>query len=85
MLKPSSSVLLLYFDLVSMWGDVPLVDHELGKSEYQLARSPKADIWALIEQDLTEAINSGLLEEKKSVDDKNDMACYQAVGTSYIG
>lgn len=25
-----------YFDLVSMWGDVPLVDHELGKSEYQL-------------------------------------------------
>lgn len=74
-----------YFDLVSMWGDVPLVDHELDKSEYQLARSPKADIWALIERDLTEAINSGLLEEKKSVDDKTTWRVTKQLAQAILG
>lgn len=58
-----------YFDLVTLWGDVPKVDHELTSSEYQMERSPKAEIWALIEKDLTEAIGSGDLAEKTDVND----------------
>lgn len=45
-----------YFILTSMYGDVPKVDHLLAPSEYKIARSPQSEIWALIEQDLTEAI-----------------------------
>lgn len=44
-----------YYNLVTIFGDVPLVDHTLAPSEYMMARAPKAEIWALIEQDLTEA------------------------------
>jgi starch-binding outer membrane protein, SusD/RagB family len=45
-----------YFHLVNFWGDVPLVLHELSTSEYNQARTPKADVYAQIEKDLTEAI-----------------------------
>lgn len=74
-----------YFDLVSMWGDVPKVDHELGPDEYQIARSPKAEIYALIEQDLTEAIASGKLEEKSSVNDKNTWRVTKQLAQAILG
>jgi|WetSurMetagenome_2_1015567.scaffolds.fasta_scaffold01195_7 starch-binding outer membrane protein, SusD/RagB family len=45
-----------YFYLVNMWGDVPLVLHELSATEYDQPRTPKADVWAQIEKDFTEAI-----------------------------
>ena len=45
-----------YFFAVNLWGDVPLVLHELGASEYNQARTPTADVYAQIEKDLTEAI-----------------------------
>lgn len=45
-----------YFFLVSLWGDVPLVLHELNSEEYNQPRTPKAQVYAQIEQDLTEAI-----------------------------
>jgi hypothetical protein len=44
-----------YYNLVTIFGDVPLVDRLLSPSEYNLPRSPKAEIWALIESDLTQA------------------------------
>ncbi|PSL48013.1 putative outer membrane starch-binding protein [Chitinophaga niastensis] len=45
-----------YFRLVRAFGDVPLRLH-LAKNagEYNLARTPKAEVWAAIEKDLTEA------------------------------
>lgn len=45
-----------YFYLVNLWGDVPLVLHELSASESSATRTPKADIYTQIEKDFTEAI-----------------------------
>ena len=45
-----------YFFGVNLWGDLPLVLHELAADEYDQSRVPKADIYAQMEQDLTEAI-----------------------------
>ena len=45
-----------YFNLVTLWGDVPLALHELTPSEYAQPRAPKAEIWAQIESDLNDAI-----------------------------
>ena len=47
---------MMYFDLVTMWGPVPLVLHQLNPSEYQQANSTVPEIWAQIEKDLNEAI-----------------------------
>jgi hypothetical protein len=46
-----------YFELVKFFGDVPLViDRRIGASEVtQLDRSPKSEVYAQIEKDLTEA------------------------------
>tara|TARA_B100000768_G_C11274633_1_gene375266 strand:- start:1353 stop:2885 length:1533 start_codon:yes stop_codon:yes gene_type:complete len=46
---------LWYFNLVTMFGDVPLVLDNLAPSEYQQERSPAAAIWAQIELDLNVA------------------------------
>ena len=45
-----------YFFLKNMWGEVPLVLHELNPEEYNQPRTPMAEIDAQIELDFTEAI-----------------------------
>ena len=59
-----------YFELISMWGNPPLVDHELEPSEYHKPNGTTEELWALVEKDLTEAIASGKLAEKANADDK---------------
>ncbi len=44
-----------YYNLVTMFGGVPLADHVLAPSEYNLPRATAEEIWALIEKDLTDA------------------------------
>ncbi|WP_220100625.1 RagB/SusD family nutrient uptake outer membrane protein [Chitinophaga oryzae] len=45
-----------YFRLVRAYGDVPLRLHvPKGPEEYNIPRAPKAEVWAAIEKDLTEA------------------------------
>lgn len=47
-----------YFRLVRAFGDVPLrLNLPKDASEYNLPRSPKAQVWTAIEQDLTDAAN----------------------------
>lgn len=58
-----------YFELISMWGNPPLVDHELAPDEYSKPNGTTEELWGLVEKDLTEAINSGYLLEKTSADD----------------
>ncbi len=58
-----------YFDLKTMWGNPPLVDHELAPSEYNVPNGTDEELWGLMETDLTEAISSGYLDEKSSADD----------------
>ena len=59
-----------HFELVTLWGTAPKVDHLLEPGEYRLANGNPADTWAFVEQDLTEAINSGTLPSKSSVNDE---------------
>ncbi len=74
-----------YFDLISMWGEVPLVDHELTPNEYQMPKSSKGALWTLVEQDLTEAINSGYLEEKENADDNTTWRVTKQVAQTMLG
>ena len=59
-----------YFYLTTLWGTPPLVDHTLADSEYLQPNSTTADLWAFIEKDLTEAINSGALTQKANKNEK---------------
>lgn len=53
------------FELVTLWGTAPLVDHILGQDEYLQPNSESpAVLWTAIENDLTTAINSGALTDK---------------------
>lgn len=45
-----------HFYLTIVYGEVPLVDHVLGPSEYQMGRANIKDIFALVEKDCKEAI-----------------------------
>jgi hypothetical protein len=49
---------LLYFNLVRLWGDVPLILQEtssLGKDAIQVSRTPKEEIYQQVIKDLTDA------------------------------
>ena len=59
----------IYMDLITMWGTPPLVDHPLEPSEYKKSNGDPAELWALVENDLKEAIASGCLEEKSGIND----------------
>lgn len=60
-----------YFELVSLWGDVPLVIDDIPPAEYtSTGRKPKADVYAQIEQDLTEAIADLPVKSQYSPGDK---------------
>lgn len=63
---------LFYFELASMWGDVPCFDHVLASEEYAQPNVPRSDIYQFIQKDLSEAISSGRLYEKKSIDGDAD-------------
>ena len=63
---------LFYFELASMWGDVPCFDHVLDASEYAQPNVPRSEIYKFIQKDLSEAISSGKLYEKKSIDGDAD-------------
>lgn len=57
------------FQLVTLWGTAPIVDHVLKESEYLQGNSTPEAMWAFIEQDLNEAISSGALTTKSSKTD----------------
>ncbi len=42
-----------FYNLVTMFGGVPLADHVLAPSEYDMPRASADEVWNLIEQDLT--------------------------------
>ncbi len=57
-----------YFELAALWGEtVPVVDHLLTSDEYHVTRSQPGELWALVEQDLKDAIS--VLPAKKALND----------------
>jgi hypothetical protein len=60
-----------YFDLVTLWGDVPLVLNDISPSQYVgFPRTSKTEIYAQIEKDLTEAIPDLWLKSKYAAADR---------------
>ncbi len=76
---------LCYFELISMWGNPPLVDHELEASEYNVPNGTTEELWALVETDLTEAIESGTLAEKSGVNDESTWRVTKQYAQALLG
>ena len=63
---------LCYFELTTLWGNPPKVDRVLQNSdEYKVYNSTKEELWNFIETDLKDAIDSGALTSKTSLNDKD--------------
>ncbi len=60
-----------HFELATLWGLPPIVDHELEASEYAQGNPKPEQLWSFLETELTEAIDSGDLAQKSSMDDKD--------------
>ncbi len=55
----------MYFDLVRLWGPVFIVKSKTGADEARyMQRSPKEDVWALIEEDLEAIVDNALLPDE---------------------
>ena len=50
-----------HFELATLWGNPPIVDHELEASEYAQGNSTDEELWSFLETELTEAIASDAL------------------------
>lgn len=74
-----------YFDLTTLWGNPPLVDHELVPSEYSMPNASSEELWAFIEKDLNEAINSGYLPEKSDVNDNTTWRVTKQYAQALLG
>ena len=59
-----------HFELVTLWGTAPVVDHLLQPNEYRPANSTPEQLWACVEKDLNEAISSDALPSKTDVNDQ---------------
>jgi starch-binding outer membrane protein, SusD/RagB family len=71
---------LFYFDLVRAWGDVPLVTSTT--PPLKLAKSPKEDVYTLIVEDLTFAIDN--LPLKSEYTDNNLGRATQGAAKAYL-
>lgn len=79
-----------YFELVTLWGSVPKVDHLLTPEEYRLGNTPVADLWAFIESDLNAAIGdpagkSDLPSKQNMDDDVTAIRVTKEAAMSYLG
>lgn len=58
-----------HFELVTLWGTAPVVDHLLEPDEYHQPNSTPEQLWAQVESDLHTAIDSNALPSKSGVND----------------
>ncbi len=73
------------FELATLWGTAPNVDHVLQGDEYQVHNSEPGELWAQIEKDLSEAISSGKLSEKKNVNDNKTWRVTKQLAQALLG
>lgn len=60
-----------HFELASLWGTAPVVDHLLQPDEYHQSNSTPEALWARTEEDFRTAMDSNALPSKNGVDDKD--------------
>ena len=58
-----------FYNLVTLYGGVPLADHVLAPSEYNLPRASESEVWTLVETDLREAAAALPLRSEYAVSD----------------
>ena len=75
----------MYFELTTLWGNPPLVDHVLNPDEASVPNADPADLWKLMETDLTEAVNSGKLVSKAGVYDKTNYRVTKEYAEALLG
>jgi len=74
------------FELVTLWGTAPLVDHLLQPAEYRQGNSTPEALWIAVETDLKDAIAMNALPSKSSKDDQETgMRVTQEVAKAYLG
>ena len=76
-----------YFELVRAFGDVAFYSDNLAPSEYNIANTPKAEIYAQMEQDLIEAIEVLPAKSQQSATDytrANKGAAQALLGKVYL-
>lgn len=75
----------MYFELTTLWGNPPLVDHVLNPDEASVSNANPADLWKLMETDLTEAVNSGKLVSKAGIYDKSNYRVTKEYAEALLG
>lgn len=74
------------FELVTLWGTAPLVDHLLEPNEYRQGNSTPEALWNAVETDLQSAINMNVLPSKSSKDDQETgIRVTKEVAMAYLG
>lgn len=58
-----------YIELITLWGNPPLVTRVLSSSEGKLENTPAAETWQFVEEELKAIIEGGDLTEKSSATD----------------
>lgn len=74
------------FELVTLWGPVPMVDHELKPNEYRPTNAATNTLWNFVESDLKQAIESGALRSKNDAnDDETGIRVTKETAEAYLG
>ena len=75
----------MYFSLTTLWGNPPLVDHCLDADEAKVGNSTPEKLWEFIEKDLNDAISSGKLTSKASLEDKSNYRLTREYAYALLG
>ncbi len=74
------------FELVTLYGTAPKVDHLLASDEYRQGNSTPEALWAFVESDLNEAIDMNILPSKTDINDnETGIRVTQEVAKAMLG
>ena len=75
----------MYFELTTLWGTPPIVDHVMSASEPAPTNATQEELWAFMEKDLKDAIESGALTQKSSVGDRTNYRITKQYAQAWLG
>ena len=75
----------MYFELTTLWGNPPLVDHVMSASDDAPTNADPAVLWKFMEDNLTEAISSGALTEKAGLGDRSNYRITKQYAQALLG
>lgn len=75
----------MYFELTTLWGNPPLVSTVPSPAEAAAPNADPAELWAFMEEDLTEAIATGKLVSKADKYDRSNYRITQEYAEALLG